>query len=130
SRLPPDVRDGGCPPGAPMKTVCRAALLMAALMGCSLPALAQDDVLGRWATPGVAAVVELARCPDAATLCGTVRWLWDAVDEKGRSRLDIQNPESSLRSRPLVGVSILSGLARLRPAGRDASTTPRMDRPI
>ncbi|HSH98975.1 MAG TPA: DUF2147 domain-containing protein, partial [Reyranella sp.] len=58
----------------------------------------------------------LARCPAAATLCGTVRWLWEAVDEKGRPRLDTQNPEASLRSRPLVGVSILSGLT-LAPGG-------------
>jgi uncharacterized protein (DUF2147 family) len=71
---------------------------------------AQEGFVGRWATPGVAAIVELAPCPGASTLCGTIRWLWDAVDEKGRPRLDVQNAEASLRSRPLVGLSILSGL--------------------
>ena len=48
---------------------------------------------------------------EAATLCGTIRWLWDAVDERGRPRLDAQNAEASLRSRPLIGLSVLSGLA-------------------
>jgi uncharacterized protein (DUF2147 family) len=72
---------------------------------------AQEGVLGRWATPGVSAIVELAPCPGASTLCGTIRWLWDGVDEKGRPRLDVQNADASLRLRPLLGLSILSGLA-------------------
>ena len=79
-------------------------------------AQAQDGVLGRWATPGVAAIVDLAPGPGAsapatATLCGTVRWLWDAVDDKGQPRLDARNVDASLRSRPLLGLPILSGLA-------------------
>lgn len=84
--------------------------LTAALSIAAAPALAQTDVVGRWATPGVSAVVELARCGDAQTLCGTVRWLWDAVDDKGRPRLDANNTDSSLRTRPMIGLSILSGL--------------------
>jgi len=67
-------------------------------------------VLGRWATPGIAAIVDLAPCAGNSTLCGTVRWLWDAVDEKGRPRLDVQNADTGLRTRPLLGLSILSGL--------------------
>jgi uncharacterized protein (DUF2147 family) len=68
-------------------------------------------VSGRWLTPGVSAVVELGRCEGASNLCGTIRWLWDGVDEKGRPRLDSHNADASLRSRPLVGLSILSGLS-------------------
>jgi uncharacterized protein (DUF2147 family) len=96
----------------------RAAALMVALLllAAVMPAQAQDDVRGRWATPGVAAVVELAPCADTSTLCGTIRWLWDAVDEKGRPRLDAQNVDASLRARPLLGLSILTDLARA-PAG-------------
>jgi uncharacterized protein (DUF2147 family) len=75
------------------------------------PAQAQQDVLGRWATPGVAAIVELAPCADGPTLCGSIRWLWDGLDEKGRPRLDTQNAVASLRTRSLVGLAILSGLA-------------------
>ena len=52
---------------------------------------------GRWATPGVSAIVELAPCAGGLDLCGTIRWLWDAVDEKGRPRLDLQNADASLR---------------------------------
>jgi len=84
--------------------------LTAALSITATPTLAQDDVLGRWATPGVSAVVELARCGDGRTLCGTIRWLWDAVDDKGQPRLDANNADASLRTRPMVGLSILSSL--------------------
>ncbi|MBN9088269.1 MAG: DUF2147 domain-containing protein [Reyranella sp.] len=84
--------------------------LTAALSIAAAPAAAQTDVLGRWATPGVSAVVELARCGDAQTLCGTIHWLWDAVDARGRPRPDANNTDQSLRTRPMVGLSILSDL--------------------
>ena len=86
--------------------VASAVLLVAAASG----AKAEDGVLGRWVTQGVGAIVELAPCAGASTLCGTIRWLWDPVDDKGRPRLDAQNTDAGLRSRPLMGLSILSGL--------------------
>jgi uncharacterized protein (DUF2147 family) len=76
------------------------------------PALAQTDVMGRWATPGVSALVDLTRCADAETLCGTIGWLWDAVDERGLPHLDANNADVALRARPLLGLAILSGLKR------------------
>lgn len=78
---------------------------------------ADDGPVGRWATPGVAAIVELAPCSGAAGLCGTIRWLWEATDDKGRPRLDSQNADTALRTRPLVGLSILSGLTRTTNGG-------------
>jgi len=99
--------------------------ITAALLATILPLTsvqrveAQDGVLGRWATPGVSAIVELAACPGAATLCGTIRWLWDAADEKGRPRLDSQNADASLRARPLLGLVILSGLTPRQGGGWD-----------
>ena len=41
-----------------------------------------------------------ARIKCAPGLCGTVRWLWDGVYEKGRQRLDTQNADASQRTRP------------------------------
>ncbi|MDP1749165.1 MAG: sterol desaturase family protein [Reyranella sp.] len=74
------------------------------------PAHADDGLGGRWMTQGAAAIVELAPCSGTPGLCGTIRWLWDAVDDKGRPRLDGQNADAALRTRPLIGLSILSGL--------------------
>jgi uncharacterized protein (DUF2147 family) len=91
-------------------SVLRSISLLLVLHALIRPAHAAEDVFGRWATPGVSAVVELAPCGDGATLCGTIRWLWDGLDERGRPRLDAQNADTSLRTRPLVGLTILSGL--------------------
>jgi uncharacterized protein (DUF2147 family) len=92
-----------------MKGLSTAALA-AALSCVALPAMAEQGVLGRWATPGVSAVVELAPCAGASTLCGTIRWLWDPLDARGQPRLDAENTDARLRSRPLLGLAILSGL--------------------
>ncbi len=67
-------------------------------------------MLGRCATPGLGAVVELAPCARDSSPWGTIRWLWDAVDTKGRPVLDTQNADTSLRARPLLGLAILSGM--------------------
>jgi len=90
--------------------LARALLAALLLLQIARPVMADDRVFGRWATPGLSGVVELAPCTQQGTLCGTIRWLWDATDEKGRQRLDAQNADASLRSRPLIGLTILSGL--------------------
>ena len=108
-----------------MRPVVRALLAGGLTLVAAGLASAQDGVTHRWATPGVSAIVELAPCAGpstsgsspsgaptagASTLCGTVRWLWDALDDKGRPRLDGQNTDASLPTRPLLGLPILSGL--------------------
>ncbi len=91
-------------------TATRVIVATALLLAARQSATADDAVFGRWATPGVSAIVQLAPCGDRATLCGTIRWLWDGVDEKGRPRLDVRNADSGLRDRPLLGLPILSDL--------------------
>ncbi|WP_425068910.1 sterol desaturase family protein [Reyranella sp.] len=105
----------GPAPAKPAPVLARAIMgLMAAtilLLGAD-PVRADEGPVGRWMTPGAAAIVEISPCNGAPGLCGTVRWLWDSVDDKGRPRLDAQNVDTTLRTRPLVGLSILSGFAR------------------
>ncbi len=96
---------------AMLRTVAGSVLAGGLLLAAD-PAHADDGLAGRWMTQGAAAVVELAPCNSTPGLCGTIRWLWDAVDEKGRPRLDAQNTDTALRQRQLVGLSILSGLTR------------------
>jgi uncharacterized protein (DUF2147 family) len=100
-----------------MTAMARALLAAMLLFAGARAAAAEEGVLGRWATPGMSAIVELSPCAEPSTLCGTIRWLWDAVDERGRPRLDSQNVEASLRSRPLLGLAILSGLKPARGGG-------------
>lgn len=101
------------PPAIAGRVLARAIagiVVAGGLLFAADPAKANESPAGRWATPGVAAIVELAPCSDTSGLCGTIRWLWEATDEKGRPRLDAQNADATLRARPLVGLSILSGL--------------------
>lgn len=98
-----------------MTATARAAFMAMLLVAGARSAAADGplagDVTGRWATSGVSAIVELSPCAaERSTLCGTIRWLWEAVDDKGRPRLDSQNTDATQRSRPLVGLAILSGL--------------------
>lgn len=74
-----------------------ALLAMLGTLTVGKPARA-DTVFGRWVTPGIEAVVELAPC-DGGRLCGHIVWLWDAVDDAGQPRL-------------LHGKRILAGLQR------------------
>ena len=101
------------PPAIAGRVLARAIagiVVAGGLLFAADPAQANESPAGRWATPGVAAIVELAPCSDTSGLCGTIRGLWEATDEKGRPRLDAQNADATLRARPLVGLSILSGL--------------------
>ena len=94
-----------------------ACVLATGLLLGADPVCADDGPVGRWMTPGAAAVVEIAPCSGATGLCGTIRWLWDGLDDKGRPRLDTQNADTALRTRPLVGLSILSGMTRTTNGG-------------
>ena len=109
---------GAAPVGSSRLLVRAVACVLAGgLLLATDPVRADEGPVGRWMTPGAAAIVEIAPCSAAPGLCGTVRWLWDAIDDKGRSRLDTQNADTSLRTRPLVGLSILSGFARTANGG-------------
>lgn len=70
----------------------------------SASAAASRSVFGRWLTDDGAGIVEVKRC--GQTLCGTLERV---LDPKAPPR-DINNPNTALRNRPLVGVKILSGM--------------------
>jgi len=77
--------------------------LAAALI--AVPALASEPVTGRWVTAGKDAVVTIAPCGTA--LCGAVdRFL--VPPPQGLDQRDVNNPDPKLRSRKLLGLTILS----------------------
>lgn len=71
-------------------------------------AAAAVPVEGDWLTADRNAVVRIAPC--GASLCGVVL----RVLAKGPSvpRTDVHNPDPALRSRPLVGLPVLTGFSR------------------
>lgn len=91
----------------------RLPLAALATFALALPAAAQDSgsIAGRWRTDDGRAVITIAPCSSGgATLCGRItRFL--VAEPTGGAR-DTNNPDRSLRSRPLMGVQVLSNLTR------------------
>ena len=85
----------------------------AALFALALPASAQQgsSIAGRWRTDDGKAVITVAPCTTGgAALCGRIsRFL---VPEPAGGARDGNNPDRTLRSRSLMGVQVLSNLAR------------------
>lgn len=80
------------------------SVIAAALLMASAPLAVEGD----WLTADRNAVVRIAPC--SAYLCGAVL----RVLAKGPNvpRTDVHNPDPELRSRPLVGLPVLTGFSR------------------
>ncbi len=78
------------------------------------PVLAADPA-GLWLTEDGEAKVQIYSCGPA--LCGKIAWLKDPNDPDTRQpKLDKFNKDASKRSRPVLGLNIISGM---RPDGVD-----------
>ena len=63
------------------------------------------EVAGRWFTDDRSSIISIEDCGNG-TPCGVVQWLSPEVDEDAR---DSNNRDQSLRHRPILGMSVLSG---------------------
>jgi uncharacterized protein (DUF2147 family) len=84
----------------------RPAAVAVVLAVAASPAAA--DPSGLWIT--AKATVRISPCGEA--LCGTVVSLKEPNDAAGAPKLDAANADASKRSRPIVGVAILSDMKR------------------
>lgn len=71
-------------------------------------ALAADSATGTWRLSNGKVTVKVAPC--GGGLCGRVVALKKPRDGKGRPRLDKENPNPALRTRPVIGLTILSNM--------------------
>jgi Delta7-sterol 5-desaturase len=71
----------------------------------------QPTIFGTWLTQGASAIVRVAPCGDAQA-CGTIAWLWEPLDERGRPRTDAENSDPKRRLQPLIGATILGGFSQ------------------
>lgn len=95
---------------------CTILLLLTLLL--SMPpacgAVTPNDILGVWKTDGGDSRVELFTCGTA--ICGKIVWLKvpryiDSNDGPlGKTKTDRKNPASSLRNRPILGLTVMHGL--------------------
>ena len=83
--------------------------IIATLLGAA-PALAQmAEPLGVWLTEKGDARVKVSKCGNG--ICGVVVWLKEPIDRAtGQPQVDDKNPNPSLRSRPVIGISLFIGM--------------------
>jgi uncharacterized protein (DUF2147 family) len=86
--------------------------LVATLIGIALaePAVAApaEDIAGQWLTDDGEGVIDIRPCGEQR--CGRIAWMKDPKGADGKPPLDHNNPNPSLRSRPICGLQIISGL--------------------
>jgi uncharacterized protein (DUF2147 family) len=79
-----------------------------------VPAFAADPN-GTWLTETQTSRIRIANC--GGQLCGTIVWLKEPIDATTQKpKLDKMNADSNMRTRPLMGVTIVIGM---KPAGAD-----------
>ena len=93
---------------------------MPSMAGARAAETASPPIAGIWRTQNGAARISIARCtaptdaqPKAAypsgPHCGTIIWL-KRLENTEAAVLDTQNPDPVLRNRPVVGLTVLTGL--------------------
>lgn len=87
-----------------MKTLPFIAAAAVATLA-AMPAQAAQPITGRWATVDGKAIVQIAPC--GREVCGKIEKI--VKPTPGRPQTDIKNPDPALRSKPLTGLSLLSG---------------------
>lgn len=65
-------------------------------------------ILGSWVTEDSASIVKIRSC--SRSVCGDIVWLKEPNDKQGIPWTDTQNPKTDLQARPILGLTILSGL--------------------
>jgi uncharacterized protein (DUF2147 family) len=70
------------------------------------------DPTGLWLMSNGKVTVKVAQC--GGSLCGKIVALKKPLDKHGRPKIDKENPDQALRSRPVIGISLLDDM---KPAG-------------
>ena len=82
-------------------------ILLSALILIASPAVSAPLEGTTWRTVGGRGTIRIEAC--GARTCGRIL---PATPRPGQSEFDVKNPNPALRTRPLVGLSILSGFTR------------------
>lgn len=90
----------------------RTVALVLSLLLVGTNALAAGGVEGQWITSDTGSKVRIGACPhNSREICGVVSWLPPAHAKD----LDTKNPDAALRSRPILGVTTVSGFKEAEP---------------
>jgi uncharacterized protein (DUF2147 family) len=87
--------------------------LGAGILAGATSAVWADDAEGIWSMKSGKVTVRVSQCGDS--LCAIIIDLKERISKiDGKPKVDRENPDPALRQRPVIGLSILSGM---RPAG-------------
>jgi uncharacterized protein (DUF2147 family) len=78
------------------------------VLGSSTALAFADDPTGIWAMDNGKVTVEVSNC--GGGLCGRIVALKKPLDRHGNPKLDKDNPNPSLRNRPLLGLALLQDM--------------------
>jgi uncharacterized protein (DUF2147 family) len=114
------VTDGPVARGARRGAVRVVAIAIAAAVGAAggMPGTAAygaaagapsgaPSAFGTWLADDGKSHVRIHAC--GAELCGRVTWIRDPLGADGKPRTDVENPDASKRSQPIVGLEVLAG---------------------
>ncbi len=87
--------------------MCRKFVFLIAFLCLTIVAFAQkrDDILGTWVNPSGEGHVEIFKKGDK--YFGKLIWIKELKDANGKIKLDLKNPNASLRQNPILGLEIL-----------------------
>ncbi|MEQ1509214.1 MAG: DUF2147 domain-containing protein [Sphingopyxis sp.] len=87
-----------------------ASLTIATALATAGSAQTNSPIGGRWRTDDNNAIVTIAPCTvRSATMCGSITQLLNPTLARAR---DGNNPNAALRTRPILGLQMFSGLTR------------------
>jgi uncharacterized protein (DUF2147 family) len=69
---------------------------------------AVESPLGKWKLSSGKVTVQIDTC--GPKLCGKIVGLAKPLDRKGKPKVDKNNPDSSMRNRPLIGVTVFNDM--------------------
>ena len=91
------------------RQVFNIAILAALLAAPSARAQSAGDASGTWQTQSGDARVKVSKC--GSGICGVVVGLRDPIDSAtGKPQVDDKNPNPALKKRPIIGLSLFSGM--------------------
>lgn len=84
--------------------------VLAAFVNVMRPSIASaaEHLSGFWMDSDGEVIIEISPCEDA--MCGKVAWLRLPNGPDGKPLLDYRNPDKTLRSRPVCGLQVISGI--------------------
>ncbi len=86
------------------------ALVLARFIAAISAAAQSLTPVGVWLDASRRVEIEISPCDDQ--LCGKIVWFRWPNNAQGLPLIDLKNPDPALRTRPLLGLTILQGLQR------------------